>query len=350
MKKKLLSAVKILFFLSIGIFFIWIFLRKLTPEQKLDIWNSFISADFRWLVLALVIGFFSHLVRAIRWRMLLDPIGYNPKLSNTFLAVMIGYFANMALPRLGEVTRCGVLNKYERIPLNKSIGTVIIERSIDMVVFVILFFVNLIIFFDKLDKYVDQKVYKPLSDKFSFTGESTFYLSVTFGLLALFILIFLLFRKRIITSVFYLKVKDLLMGFWHGLWSVTKIKNPVAFIFQSFLIWVLYFLMIYVCIFSLPETSHLSVGAGLSMLIFGSIGIMIVQGGIGIYPAIIAEILAIYGIQSTTGYALGWLTWTAQTVLIVVIGIISMIILPVINKNLQYEKVRDHTVEDIKGS
>ncbi len=338
MKKKILAAFKIVFFLSIGIFFIWLFLRKLTNEQKLEIWNSFIHADFSWLVLALVIGFFSHLVRAMRWRMLLEPIGYKPGLSNTFLAVMIGYFANMALPRLGEVTRCGVLNKYERIPLNKSIGTVFVERSIDMVVFIILFFVNLIIFFDKLEHYVDEKVYAPLSEKFSINADTTFYLILLISVLAIVTILFFILRKRISHSGLYKKVRELLLGFWHGLWSVTKIKKPVAFIFQSFLIWALYFFMIYVCIFSLGETSHLSVDAGLSMLIFGSIGIMIVQGGIGIYPAIIAETLAIYGVQATTGYALGWLTWTAQTLLIVILGIISLIILPLLNRKPQHEK------------
>ncbi len=349
MKKKLITAIKIIFFLSIGIFFIWLFLRKLTPEQKLDIWNSFISANFSWLLLALVIGFFSHLVRAIRWRMLLEPIGYNPGLRNTFLAVMIGYFANMALPRLGEVTRCGVLNKYERIPLNKSIGTVFIERSIDMVVFILLFFINFIIFFDKLEHYVNDKVYEPLSEKFSFTtAEMTQYIYILVAIFLGLLVMFFIFRKKLAKSTLIKKIRNILLGFWHGLWSVTKIKKPVSFIFQSFLIWILYFLMIWVCVFSLPETSHLGIDTGLSMLIFGSIGIMIVQGGIGIYPAIIAETLAIYGIQETTGYALGWLTWTAQTILIVIIGIVSLIILPIVNKKPQYEQAKSNSAEDIR--
>lgn len=337
MKKKVTSALKILFFLSIGIFFIWIFLRKLTPDQKLEIWDSFIHADFRWLILAFIIGFFSHVVRAVRWKMLLAPLGYQPRLTNTFLAVMIGYFANMALPRLGEVTRCGVLNRYEKIPMNKSIGTVIVERSIDMVVFLVLFFINFFIFFDKLEHYVDEKVYTPLSEKFRYFEVSSFYLALLISIAALLLLVFFLIRKRIQKSGFYKKIKEILLGFWHGLWSISKIKNPVAFIFQSFLIWILYFFMIYVCLFSLPETSHLGLGAGFSMLLFGSIGIMIVQGGIGIYPAIIAETTALYGVQATTGYALGWLTWTAQTILIVIAGIVSLIILPILNKKAKYE-------------
>jgi uncharacterized membrane protein YbhN (UPF0104 family) len=217
-----------------------------------------------------------------------------------------------------------------------------------MVVFVILFLINFIIFFDKLEHYVDEKVFRPLSDKFSFSTEAlTSYLLILAGILVLLIIGFFVFRKRLSNSALIKKIRDVLLGFWHGLWSVTKIRKPVAFIFQSFLIWILYFLMIWVCVFSLPETSHLGIDAGLSMLIFGSIGIMIVQGGIGIYPAIIAETLAIYGIQATTGYALGWLTWTAQTLLIVIIGIISLIILPIVNKNIKDGQAKSNAAENI---
>jgi glycosyltransferase 2 family protein len=338
LKGKFVSALKIAFFLSIGIFFIWLFLRKLTYEQKIEIWDSFIHANFSWLLLASFIGLLSHYVRALRWRSMLRPIGYNPSILNTFLAVMIGYFANMALPRLGEVTRCGVLNRYEKISLNKSLGTVIAERSVDMLVFVVLFFLNLILFFDELEDYVGKNVVSPLKEKFSSQSD---YSSPMWYFVAIFLAILILllvFRKKILAADTYLKVKNVFVGFWHGLWAISKIENPITFVFHSFLIWFLYFLMIYVCIFSLPETAHLGLGAGLSMLIFGSIGIMIVQGGIGIYPAIIAETLAIYGLQATTGYALGWLTWTAQTVSIVLVGAVSLIILPIINKHTKNEK------------
>jgi uncharacterized membrane protein YbhN (UPF0104 family) len=338
LKGKFVSAVKIAFFLSIGVFFIWLFLRKLTYEQKIEIWDSFIHANFYWLLLASFIGLLSHYLRALRWRSMLRPIGYNPSALNTFLAVMIGYFANMALPRLGEVTRCGVLNRYEKIPLNKSLGTVLAERSVDMLVFVVLFFFNLILFFDELEDYVGKNVVSPLQEKFSSQND---YSSPLWFFVVVFLtvgVLLLVFRKKILAADAYRKVKNIFVGFWHGLWAISRIEKPFTFVFHSFLIWFLYFLMIYVCIFSLPETAHLGLGAGLSMLIFGSIGIMIVQGGIGIYPAIIAETLAIYGLQATTGYALGWLTWTAQTVSIVLVGAVSLIILPIINKHSKNEK------------
>ena len=331
-KKNIFSVLKILFFLAIGVFFIWIFLRKLTPVQKQEIWQSFGYANYYWVALSIVIGILSHVVRAIRWKSLIEPMGYTPGNVNTFLAVMIGYLANMALPRLGEVTRCGVLNKYEKIPMNKSIGTVIVERSIDMLVFIILFFVNLFLFFNKLGRYVEEKVYGPLSEKLNISEETSLLLWLLLAAFIILIGVFIIFRHKISHLKIYQKARELLVGFWHGLGAFTKIKNPITFIFQSLLIWVLYFLMVYVCFFSLPETSHLGVGAGLSVLIFGSIGIMIVQGGIGIYPAIVAETLVLYQIANTTGYAIGWITWSAQTLMIVIAGTASLILLPIINK------------------
>jgi len=336
LKRNIVSALKILFFLAIGIFFIWIFLRKLTPDQKHEIWVSFISANYFWLVLSIMLGVLSHVIRAYRWNSLLEPMGYKPKIKNTFFAVMVGYLANTALPRLGEVTRCGVLNKYENIPMSKSFGTVLVERSLDLVVFVLLFFFNLFLFYDKLNIYVDEKIYQPLSEKFDIESSSVLLLYLAGAIVLLVFLAFVLLRKRFRHYKIYQKMKELLMGFWHGLWAVTHIKRPFLFVFQTIMIWFLYYLMIYVCFFAMPQTSHLGMDAALSLLIFGSIGIMVVQGGIGIYPAIIAETLILYNIPTTYGYALGWLGWTAQTLMIVVTGFISLILLPIFNKKKAY--------------
>lgn len=332
MKKNLISVLKITFFLAIGVFFIWIFLSKLTPDQKTEIWKSFVNADYTWVIVSIFVGILSHIVRALRWISLIETMGYRPKISNTFFAVMIGYLANMALPRLGEVTRCGVLAKYEKVPINKSIGTVIVERSVDLVVFVLLFFLNLIIFFDQINHYVQEKIYGPLGQKFDFSEKLLSYFLILLVVAAIFAGLFFVFKRKIQQLKLYKKVIELLSGLWHGLWSVTKIRKPRTFVFQSLLIWVLYYLMVYLCFFSLPETNHLGWDAALSLLIFGSIGIMVVQGGIGIYPVIISQTLVIYQIASTTGYALGWLIWTAQTLMIVIAGIVSLILLPILNR------------------
>ncbi|NCU32837.1 MAG: flippase-like domain-containing protein, partial [Candidatus Moranbacteria bacterium] len=238
-----------------------------------------------------------------------------------------------AVPRLGEVTRCGVLSKYENVPVNKSFGTVLVERSIDLITFVLLFFINFFLFYDKLRIYVDEKILAPLTDKFNLSDKSYVYLLMIAALLVISGLLFFLLRSRIRHLKLYQKIKILLLGFWQGLWAVTKIKRPMVFVLQSLMIWFLYYLMIYVCFFSLPQTSHLGLEVAFSLLIFGSIGIMLVQGGIGIYPAIIAETLVLYNISPVHGYALGWLGWTAQTLMIVITGLVSLLLLPLFNKS-----------------
>lgn len=203
MKRRIFSALKILFFLSIGVFFIWIFVRKLTPDQKQEIWASFISANYFWIIVSIILGILSHLIRSLRWNMLLEPMGYKPKLKNTFSAVMIGYLTNTAIPRLGEVTRCGILSKYEKIPLSKSFGTVIVERSLDLVVFAVLFFFNLIMFYDKLGRYVEDRILIPMRNKFDI--ENNILAIVLISCIVLFILFFI-FRKRIQHLKIYHKI------------------------------------------------------------------------------------------------------------------------------------------------
>jgi uncharacterized protein (TIRG00374 family) len=327
-----------LFFLGIGVFFIWLFLHNLTLGQKADILKSLKIANYWWIMLAIVLGVISHFSRTLRWKMLLEPIGYKPKTANVFFAVFIGYLANLALPRLGEVSRCGVLLRYEKIPFTKSFGTVITERAIDMALFVVLFFLNIFAQRALLYGYIEQKVYTPLAAKFSsdinFEGTIT---RISLVSLVIILALFIIFRRAIILSKPFQNITSIIKGFWLGIMSVTKLKNPWLFIFHSLFIWVMYLLMSWVVFMSLPGTSDLGLDAGLSVLMFGTIGIIIVQGGIGIYPAIVAETLLVYNIPSTTGYATGWLIWSAQTLMMLIAGSVSLILLPIFNKR-KYEK------------
>lgn len=248
------------------------------------------------------------------------------------MAVLIGYLANLALPRLGEVSRCGILTQYEKIPFNKSFGTVITERAIDMLAFVALFFLMIFTMSDKLSAYVHQKIYAPLQAKLNFSeafGNNIIWILV--GIFILFAAVFLIYRKKISSTGLYIKVYKLLQGFLSGMKSLLKIKHPMLFILYTAVIWVLYLLMAFVVFYSLEETSSLSLEAGLAVLVFGSVGIMIVQGGIGIYPAIVAETLLLFSITSTTGYAMGWLIWSSQTIMILIAGVFSLLLLNTYN-------------------
>jgi len=336
MKKNISILFKFIFFLSIGLFFIWLFLHNISADDKKKITNSILEANYYWVIISIFIGLLSHIIRTLRWQLLLEPLDYKSSFKNTFFAVMIGYFANLALPRLGEITRCGILKKYDNIPIANSLGTVITERAFDLVTFIILFFLNILIQFKLLNNYVNEKILLPISVKLRFINNNYIFILSSFLLLVI-IIIFL--NKILKHNKFYIKIKDILQSFWQGLKSISQIKKPYLFILYTFLIWLAYFFTTYVCIFAIKETTELNALAVFSILIFGTIGIMLVQGGIGIYPAIVAEILILYNVNSVYGYALGWLTWSAQTLTIIIFGILSLIMLSISNKkNTKYVK------------
>ena len=326
-KARFSTVIKFVLFLGLGVLVIWLSLRNLTGYEKTQILIAFKTANYNWVILAIVLGMISHLLRSLRWMLFFEPMGYHPSLKNTFYAVMIGYFANLAFPRLGEVSRCGILAKYEKIPFNKGFGTVITERAIDMLIFVLLFFLTIFTQIGTIDNYLDTKIYPKIYEKLQ---NPAFSKMMLYGLIALvlgIIFILILFRKNLARSKFIQKMKTMILGFWEGLKSLAQIKRPVLFVFYSLMIWVFYFFMLYVCFFCFADTSSLSLGAGLSALVLGSVGIMITPGGIGLYPAIISETLRLYGISLTTGLALGWIAWTAQTGMIIVVGALSLLLL-----------------------
>lgn len=296
---------------------------------------AFKIADYSWIVIAIVLGMLSHWIRALRWRLLIEPLGYKPHALNVYMAVLIGYLANLALPRLGEVSRCGILTKYEKIPFNKSFGSVISERAVDMLSFIILFLLLLITQSERLSLYIQEKIYTPLQAKINLDYSQQSNIAwVIAGLIIITLALFYFFRKSITSTKAYLKFNGLLGGFLTGMKSVVKMKHPIKFIFYTLLIWALYLLMAYVVFFSLGETSSLSLDAGLAILVFGSVGIMIVQGGIGIYPAIVAETLLLFSITSTTGYAMGWLIWSSQTLMVLIAGVFSLLLLNTFNSKV----------------
>ncbi len=333
MKKKLFSIFKAFFFLGIGLFFIWYFLKNFTEEQKQEIYNSFVNANFFWFFVSIIAGIFSHVFRGLRWIQMLNPMGYHPKKSNVMYAVFIGYLANLAFPRLGEVSKCGVLAKYEKIPLNKSFGTIVTERILDLIALIILFSLTIAINFERLSLYFQQKVILPLQQKFTALQNTQTLVYLLLGIFIVIALVLFLIKKRFPNHPLVLKVKQLINGFWEGVISLKNMKRPWLFVLYTVLIWFNYWLMTYIVFLSLEETSVLSFNAGLIVLMFGSIGMIVVQGGIGIYPAIVAETLLLFAIPAPIGYAYGWLVWIAQQAMIVVFGAASFALLPITNRN-----------------
>lgn len=332
MKKLSLDVAKALLFLSIGIFLIWLVTKDLTESDKKNIYSAFQQANYFWIVVSMLISFASHWSRAIRWKILLEALDHKPKTSNTFFAVMVGYLANFALPRLGEVSRCGVLSKYENIPFTESFGTVITERIIDVICLLIIFVITMIAEFDKIYALVNQKIIAPLTSKMAVVmNNKGSLLLVLILILALLILLYK-YRKQINTKVFG-KFSNIIKGFIDGLQSIRNIKRPLAFISHTVFIWTMYFLVLYICFFSFTELSHLGVGASLSVMIFGSVGIIFVPGGTGVYQALVTEVLTVsYFISFATAFAFSWIVWTSSLLVILLFGLISLVLLPILNK------------------
>ncbi|MCK5846017.1 MAG: flippase-like domain-containing protein [Bacteroidales bacterium] len=330
MKKKIISTLKISIAFGIGVGIIYLSLKDLSPTAKDDILSSFLLADYSWVALSLFFGILSHLIRAQRWRMLLQPMGYDTTLKNSFLAVMIGYFANLGIPRSGELARCTILYKEDKIPVDKSFGTVIIERTIDMIIFFSLFFLTFLLEFKRINTYVEENIFPALEEKFVFINSGDLFFQKIFGgIFIIILIIYILFWKKIKQLPFVIKTLKLFSGIWEGLKSIVNIKQPFLFIIYSLLIWLNYYLMIHMGLQAISQTSGLGLGATLSVLVLGSIGIMLTPGGIGLYPVIVAQTLVLYGVSADSGYgdAIGWLTWSSQTIMIIILGSVSVLII-----------------------
>jgi uncharacterized protein (TIRG00374 family) len=328
---KIKNALKFLLFLGIGVLLVYLIVRRITPEDWKNIKLAAGSANYFWVAISLAIGTFSHFLRALRWRMLIEPIDKKPGVGNTFCSVIIGYMANYALPRLGEVSRCGVLSRYEKISFAGLVGTVVVERVIDLLMMVLFFFVMLLLSFSKVYDIVKVKATAVLESKW----ESIKHINPIILIVAAVIVIggaWFLYKKRDHLFGF---AKKFISNFAGGIKSVGHLKNPFMFWVYSVAIWIMYLLMLYVCFFCFSETSHLTLSDALVVLIFGTIGVIApVPGGVGAYQWLVISVLThIYFISQSVAFTLAWILWGSQLILIVLLGLISLLLLPILNKN-----------------
>ncbi|SFW30938.1 lysylphosphatidylglycerol synthase transmembrane domain-containing protein [Chitinophaga sancti] len=330
MPKSLRTIINFSIFLAIGLGLIWLVTHNLTAQEKEDIISSFRRANY-WLIIPVIfVGIASHWYRAVRWKLLMEPLGYHPSTLNTFFAVMVGYLANLAIPRLGEVTRCGLVARYENIPAEKLVGTMIAERAVDMLVLMLLMLITVVLQLDIVGIFFTRNIWEPLQAKAG--GNRTWILA---GILIVLVVLAYIAFRLIARSKIGDKVKAIFRGVWEGVLSIGKMQKKGWFIFYSLFIWVLYFTMMYLGFLCMDETRSLGIGAALSVLCFGSIGMIATQGGIGAYQILVQQTLILYGIHATTGYAFGWIVWLAQTLMVIVIGFASLVALPVYNKGKQ---------------
>lgn len=319
---------KIGFFFLLGIALIWWSLHQIPAEE----WTKFTLAlkqSKLWIVFPvfIILGL-SHFLRALRWRLIMEPLGYQPSIANTYFAVLIGYLANLAIPRLGEVLKCTLLAKYEKVPAEKIVGTIVAERAFDVLSLGIVFLMALGLQFNVIEAGWNQlknQTATPLIN--SNEGNWKMYLYIGIGILLL--ALFFILRKRIPTIV--ASIKKILSGIWEGVMSATKLKQQKLFFIYSIGIWFLYLLATYVGLYATAGTES-SFATAISCLAYASIGMILTPGGIGAYAYFMAKVLELNGVDYTLGLANGTLQWFSQFLIVLVLGGLSLILLPIINK------------------
>lgn len=331
------QTVKFLLFLGISVFLFWLVYRDQNWDDLLTVLRE--DVDYTWVWLAIVMGIASHVSRALRWQLLTESMGYKISFWNSFMGVLIGYFANLAIPRMGEFTRCGVVNKYEHVPFSKLLGTVVTERVIDMIILLALTFVVVVTQFRQVAVFLENN--KEIGEKVSGMLDSQWIWVFGAGVLVLCGLLWLLIRK----TRLYERLRSFARGLKEGLLSVKDVKHKWLFVGYSLFIWVMYFFMFYVCFFCFEFTSDLSMLVGLTIFVLSSYGMVApVQGGIGAWHFMVIAALMIYlpdtpNIESMAKtFAL--LTHGTMTLLYIVLGIISVICLPIYNDSLKKNNLK----------
>lgn len=312
------DVLRLVVFLGVGVFFIYWFLLKLDAEQKAAIWQSFREADYWWVAVAMLCALLSHFVRALRWQLLFHPIGLRPSLTHTFGSVVVAYLGNLAFPRAGEVMRCATLRTSEGIPVEKSLGTVVTERLIDMLAFALVVVVGLLAMFGKAKDWL----YDTLSERFT-SLPNMFMIGGTLVALAIAAFLFYkLFWKRLLHIQFFKKVDDLVRGMIDGVKSIFHLggRRTALFIVYSVVIYLLYILGGLIIFQAFDETKWLGFTAAFVVYLFGSVGMTFSQGGIGVYPVLVQLALDIYGIPMEVGAACGWMLWSSQQAVVITVG------------------------------
>ena len=311
--------------LAIAVGVLWFVLRDVAIAEmlgKLDQLNYF------WIGLSVFFGLVSYLLRAYRWNLLLAPVGYLPGFVNTFLATMVGYLANLVLPRLGEVARCGLLKQSDEVPISTSLGTVLAERVFDFLFLLLIMGVTLVLEFDKLKDFLADIFTGGDPSTASSANSALFFIA---GGLAIVVLLscwyFWRNRQWIRNHTLYHKIMAFLRDLMKGVLSVRKLQEPWGFWGSTIFIWVMYYLMSYVVVFSMPQTEDISLVAGLSILAMGGIGMAApVQGGLGTYHLLVSGVLMVYGAPKNDAVLLAFVLHTSQILLVIVVGGISLLV------------------------
>ena len=317
MSKKLKSYIKILLPISIGIFCIFCSFRNISFT---DFTKYFYEINYLWVFVGIFLGALSHISRSYRWKYLIEPLGYKLGFINSVLAVFSAYLINYTIPRAGDIARATMISKYEKIPLDKTLGTIVAERAVDVICILTIIATGLIFEFNRI------------SEKLISLIENT-EISVVIIYVGVIILILFVSNRVLRKSKYYKSILNFFSGIIEGLTIIFKMEKRVPFILHSIFIWLMYILMFWATSMAFFELHEVAFYQFMISFTLAAISIMLSNGGIGIYPLAVEESLGWYGVQSTTGLAFGWVSWLSQTMMVIIFGGLSLFILPFINRN-----------------
>ena len=315
---KFLKVLKNIVPLGLGLYLVYYSFANTYEADRQQIIISIKQADLRFVFLSLVFGVFSHLSRAYRWSYLLRPLGYRPTFMMRILTVMISYFSNLGIPRSGEVLRATALATYANVPFEKSFGTIVTERIIDLVMLFSLIGLGFVLQGELLLKVIGNPSLDGMLIVWMVLAASVFFLGI----------------RQLKRSQHALAVKIIrfFTGLWQGMLSIRAIKGKWAFVGHTLFIWAMYLMMFWVVTLALPETSGLTFSALIPAFVAGGFAMSATNGGIGLYPIAVAAVLQAFDIPYPQALAFGWVMWTGQTVMVVVFGSLSFLLLPVLSK------------------
>lgn len=313
MIKKSISVLKYVFSLGLAFLLLYLAFRNVSFA---DFIARAREVDYSWVLFSIALSLVAYYARAYRWNILLKPLGYRHlNVHRTNLAIVVGYLANLAFPRLGEVTRCGMMKRSDDVPVSASLGTVITERIIDLITLIILIIVTLLVEYDRFISFLTG-IFSGMQHIEGLVWKAALLLVV--GGLAFLFLIYVLYQK-------VAKIRDFIKEMIRGLLSLKDIENLTGFVISTLVLWVTYYFMSYLIVFSIPETAHLTWFVGVMLLVTGGIALAIpVQGGIGTYHAFVSAMLALYAVDQTTSIFLATLLHTSQVVAMAIFGAIAL--------------------------
>jgi glycosyltransferase 2 family protein len=337
LKKSLKKTIQISLFIFVGLLIFFLVYKDLDLNKII---NALRYADYRWIAFSLVLGVFSHISRAVRWVLLIKPLGYKPKTINAFFSVMIMYLTNTAVPRSGEFVRCSVMTRYEKVPFSKLLGTVITERVFD---FIMLFIFLALVFIYQIKEVETIIANNPgVYERFSnfFTGKTLIIIGSIFLVMLMSLYIF---RNKLKKTLIWEKILGFIKNLAEGIKTVWYMKKKAWFIFHTVAIWVFYFLMIYVTFFAFDFTSELTLMQGLTIFVAASFGMVFPSpGGIGSWHFMVIQTLFIYGIHDLDqAGAFAFAAHGAMTLMLIVLGILSFIFMPLVNEKAIQKLVKN---------